>query len=53
MKTDSRRTAGHLPVKISRATKFLVDRGAEVIVKYISPCPKWIRDSLLTSSKDE
>ena len=33
MKTDSRRTAGHLPVEISRTTKFLLDGGAEVIVK--------------------
>ena len=33
MKTDSRRTVGHLPVEISRTTKFLLDGGAEVIVK--------------------
>ena len=33
MKTDSRRTIGHLPVEISRTTKFLLDGGAEDIVK--------------------
>ena len=33
MKTDSRRTVGHLPVEISKATKFQLDLGAEVIVK--------------------
>ena len=32
MKTNSRRTVGHLPVEISRATKFLPDLGAKVIV---------------------
>ena len=33
MKTGSRRTVGHLPVEISRKTKFLLDGGAEDIVK--------------------
>ena len=33
MKTDSKRTIGHLPVEISRATKFLLDWGSEVIIK--------------------
>ena len=33
MKTDSRRTAGHLPVKISRARKLLLHHGAKIIVK--------------------
>ena len=33
MQTDSGRTVGHLPIEISRATKFLMDRDAEVIVK--------------------
>ena len=33
MKTDSGRTVGHFPIEISRVTKFLLDRGAEVSVK--------------------
>ena len=33
MKTDSGRTVGHLPLEISRVTKFLLDRGAEIRVK--------------------
>ena len=33
MQTDSGRTVGHLPIEISRATKSLMDRGAEVIVE--------------------
>ena len=31
--TDSRKIAGHLSVEISRATKYLLDCGPEVIVK--------------------
>lgn len=33
IKTNSTSTIGHLPVEISRATKFLPDLGAKVIVK--------------------
>ena len=33
IKTDFRRTVGHLPVEIYRATKFLLDRYAKFIVK--------------------
>ena len=33
MKTDCRSTVGHLPVEISKGTKLLLDRGAELLVK--------------------
>ena len=36
MEQNSGRTVGHLPMKISRATKFLLDGGARIIAKHSS-----------------
>jgi len=61
IKTISKKTGqivGHLPIEVSRITKYLMDRGAEVTAKltsdhYRRSPSRWTRDPLYSCCKDE